>query len=173
MEGALCDLSREQWSDPRLLHMACEDGDTRAVRMLLDSKMVDANTRREDGLTPAHTAALHGQERVLALLCAAGADLRLREPFERANSLDCALAVGYPGTSCAYFLIANGLRTATVLPISKMFLFEELMVYEQRVLSCRLSVVALLMVKRAGSLWKWDKFLVREIACELWATRYE
>lgn len=47
------------------------------------------------------------------------------------------------------------------------------MVYEQRVLSCRLSVVALLMVKRAGSLWKWDKFLVREIAFELWATRYE
>ena len=49
----------------------------------------------------------------------------------------------------------------------------ELEAFERGVLRCRAAVVAMLRVKRAGRLLVWDKFLLKQMALDVWATRYD
>lgn len=69
-------------------------------------------------------------------------------------------------------LLANGVRLSTVCRSSAIHITSELVKFEQGVLRCRTAAVALMRVKKAGNLWRWDKFLLREMAIAVWATRY-
>ena len=69
-------------------------------------------------------------------------------------------------------LVANGVRLSTVRKGDRDLTTPELEAFERGVLRCRAAVVALLRVKRAGArLVRWDKYLLKQMAIDLWMTR--
>lgn len=111
---------------------------------------------------------------MLEVLCIAGANLQARSN-ENFTPIDVALINSFPiyNYETARVLIANGVRLNTVHEPYRRYITKELVAFERRVLQCRSAVVALLCVKRVGKLPCWDKFLLKEIAIAVWATRYE
>lgn len=173
-------LPRERWAErdedednETILHSACRGPNAKAVVALLQAK-VDVHSR--DGMwgcTPAHYAAMNAQPRVLEMLCAAGANLRAQTSARNAP-LDFALEdAEEEGDFTARALMANGVRLSTVRPAYRYCITAELEAFERSVLRCRTAVMAMLRVKKAGKLWRWDKFLLREMAYAVWASRYE
>lgn len=155
-----------------LLHLACH-GQVAAAVALIQSGRMDVNARDDKECTPAIYAAVFEQPRVLEVLCAAGADLRAadkhgRSLFDLIISNRSAAAV-----ETHHVLVANGLRLSTVCAEESRFISSELWAFERGVLRCRTAVVAMMRVKKAGELWRWDRFLLREMAYAVWATRYE
>ena len=57
------------------LHLAALCGKIGTVRALLADKRVDPNTKRNNGQSPLHTAAWHGNREIVEMFLAAGADL--------------------------------------------------------------------------------------------------
>lgn len=139
-----------------------------AVVGLLASGLVDVNARNTWGVTPAHYAAEAQPPRILKVLCAAGADLRARSN-SGLTPLDVALH--HMGYACVRVLVANGVRLHTVHGYLRRRITPELWAFERGVLRCRAAVVAMLRVKRKANLFVWDKFLLREMAYAIWATR--
>lgn len=170
-------LPRERWSEKdavgrTLLHYACIGSNVNAVVALLQSKLVDTSACNRWGLTPAHAAACGLHPRVLEALCAAGADLRVSNK-RGCTPIDQALAKGYKDNGMtARTLLANGVRLSTVRTSHRHLITPELRAFERGVLRCRTKVAALMRVRKAGKLMLWDKFLLKEIAIAVWATRY-
>ncbi len=169
----LATLPRERWAERdeygnTLLHLACCGPNVAAAVALLQSGLVDVNTRTKGGHAPAHVAALNNQPRVLEVLCSAGVDFRT--PNQNGSSaLD--LAVDYRSDDCALVLVANGVRLSTVHKGFRLYITPKLEAFERGVLRCRAAVVAMLRVKKAAQLYHVDKFLMRELAYAMWATR--
>lgn len=164
-------LPRARWTlrdraGSTLLHYAAIGRNSEASIALLNSGLIDVNSTNIQGSTPAHFAAgTHGAHSALELLCAAGANLRARTIYER-TPLDLArCSLGASENVCV--LIANGCR----LGHCTSFVADSTLAFERRVLRRRTAVVALLRVKKVGQLWRWDKFLLRELAFAVWATR--
>lgn len=183
MINLLSDLPRERWADRApywmftLLHIACRNGDAKSVCTLLHNPIVDVNARTKGGATPMHWAVqetgrrleFHQQRRILEMLCVAGAKLRVFN--HQGNSpLDYALS-NEKTEDLATVLVANGLRLSNVT--RPHLIKPKLEAFERGVLKCRATVVAMLRVKHVGRLWKWDKFLLREIAFAIWSTRHD
>lgn len=172
----LVKLPRERWAERdrfsrTLLHFACMCPDVAAAVALLTSGLVDVNARDKWGHTPAHYAASYKKSRVLEVLCAAGADLRARNENGHAP-IDRALwNAAKDGGETARVLVANGARLSTVCEGYRHYITPELVVFERGVLRCRAAVVAMLRVKKAANLYHVDKFLMRELAFAMWATR--
>ena len=174
----LAKLPRERWAERSrdgrtLLHCACMGPNVPATVALLQSK-VDVNSR--DVMwkwTPAHFAARWMEPRALELLCAAGADLRAQTVVGNAPLDLVFLNAARHGDSTARVLVANGVRLSTVRGNYRGYITRQLEAFERGVLRCRAVVVAMLRVKKAGKLWQWDKFLLREMAYAVWATRYD
>lgn len=109
---------------------------------------------------------------MVKIMCVAGADLRATNKH---GYIPLDWAIG--GTEkrekylCARLLIAAGSRLANVHKKKRSKITPELAEFERHVLRCRSAAVALLRVKRAGNLWRWDRFLLREIALAVWAAR--
>lgn len=167
-------IPQSHWSDldsreRTLLHYACFKGDERATAMLLASGLVDVNQRGCDRFGDKHTAAWMAVERrhhrVLELLCAAGADVRIGDPFGYALITERA--------DCQRVLVANGVRLGLVPLNYRYSITPELKALERGVLRCRSAVATMMRVKKEAKLVRWDKFLLREIAFAVWATRYE
>lgn len=183
MMNLLSDVPRERWSDAAryskctLLHIACHNGAAKSVCTLLHNPIVDVNARTRGGGTPMHWAVkemgrplqFHQQRRIIEMLCVAGAELRVFN-HQGDSPLDCALT-SEKTEDLATVLVANGLRLSNVMRTNR--IKPKLEAFERGVLKCRATVVAMLRVKHVGQLWKWDKFLLREIAFAVWATRYE
>ena len=173
----LAKLPRERWAERdeagfTLLHLACCGPNLAAVVALLQSGLVDVNARKRGGHMPAHFAAWRMQPRVLEVLCAAGADLRARDDRGLAP-INYALMKAYKdGSETVCVLVANGVRLSTVRDI-RLHRLPKLEAFEHGVLRCRAAVVAMLRVKRAGKLVRWDKFLLMEIAVAVWSSRYD
>ena len=173
----LVKLSPERWAErckdgTTILHYACMGPNMAAAAMLLQSGLV-VDTRDLSGWTSAHWAATYTQPRVLEVLCAAGADLRVRT---RDGNAPINYALGNAnadGGETVRVLVANGVRLSTVRESCRKYITPKLVEFEHGVLRCRAAVVALLRVKKAGSLWRWDKFLLKEVAYAVWATRYD
>lgn len=153
-----------------LLHFAAMFADEAAIVALIQSGQ-DVNARNRWHYTPAHYAAENEPPRALEVLCAAGADLRARTHID-ASPLDTALGTARYDDQCARVLVANGARLSTANERQRRYITPELMAFERGVLRCRAAVVAMLSVKRKANLYWWDKFLLREIAYALWATRH-
>ena len=174
----LVDLPRTRWAERdkygfTLLHLACRGPNVAAVVALVQSGLVDVDARSQGKNTPAHWASSWVQPRVLEVLCAAGADLRATNRIGRAP-IDLALTEAKAdGGETARVLVANGARLSAVPDDRRDFITPELEAFERGVLHCRAAVVAMLRVKRAGQLVRWDKFLLLELAVCTWATRYD
>ena len=181
VEGRLLDLllkmPRARWAERddqgyALLHYACRGPNAAAVVAMIQSGLADVNVRDQWGRTSAHLAASWGQSCVLEVLCAAGADLEARDSITGSFPIDHALFNFYKhGSESPRVLVANGLRLRTVRDESRHLITPELEAFERGVLRCRSAAAALLSVKRVGNLWRWDKFLLRELAYAMWATR--
>lgn len=158
-----------------LLHYACRGPNVALVVQLLCTGL-DVNALGFHDWTPAHVATWNGQARVLAMLCAAGAHLtgpRTRE----GSALDMALAHARRGLrgadACARVLVANGVRLSSARRPE--LVSAALHALERGVLRCRAVAVALLGIKRRRrpDLRHVDKFLMRELALDIWRTRAE
>lgn len=164
---------RDEVSGASLLHFACSGPNMAATVALVQSGLVDVNARDKRGLTPAHMAALYSQPRALEVLCAAGADLRA-QTLAGETPIDFATGNISKGKAKAMrVLVANGVRLSTMCAEESKFISSKLWEFERRVLRCRTVAVAMLRVKKSGKLWRWDKFLLREVACCIWSTRYD
>lgn len=175
----LVNIPREDWDDKSdggntLLHLACMNANVATAVVLLKSGLVDVNVRNACGITPINWAFTWKRYNILEVLCAAGADLRTRD-FRRDALIDHVImdADMDDDGKTARFLVANGVRLSTVREDHRHFITPELMAFESGVLRCRLAVVAMLRVKQTGKLWRWDKFLLKEIAFAVWSTRYD
>ena len=169
----LVKLPWERWAERdeyglTLLHYACVGPNVAAVKALLQSGLVDVSARTGWGRSPAHVAASDGQPRVLEVLCAAGADLQARNMFGESPA-DHALMQEHSET--VRVLVANGVRLSTVRKDRREYITPELEAFERGVLRCREAVVAMLRVKKTAQLYHVDKFLMRELAYAMWATR--
>ena len=172
----LAKLPLERWAERdengfTLLHHAALGGNVTAAVALVQSGLVDVDGRNRDGYTPAHCAAWM-QPRVMEALCAAGANLRARNR-SGFSPIDHALLFGHSYDFVTVgMLMANGTRLSTVHEHFRRYITPKLVAFERGILRCRSAVAAMLRVKRAGQLWRWDKFLLREVALAIWARRY-
>ena len=174
----LAKLPRERWTEQdghgyTILHFACRGPNVAAVVSLVQSGLVDVNVPDRWGWTPTRLAASWMQARVLEVLCAAGADIRACSADDISPIDDALGNASHDSGACVRVLVANGVRLRTAYKAWRRHITPELVAFEHCVLRCRAAVVAMLRVKRAGELWRWDKFLLRELAIAIWATRYE
>ena len=175
----LAKLPRERWAErgqgvqaSSLLHCACLGPNLAATVALLQHKVEVNSCDKLWQWTPAHCAAAWSQPRVLEVLCATGADLRAQSSAGN-TPLDFALeSAELDSDYAARVLMANGARLSIVRRAYRSYITPELKAFERGVLRCRGAAVAMLRVKKAGKLWQWDKFLLREMAYAVWATRY-
>lgn len=174
----LMKLPRERWVERddigyTFLHYACCGPNLEAAVALVQSGLVDVNARNPTGITPAYDTIFYKQPRALEVMCAMGADLRARSNDNDAP-IDCAVMYAHTDDGApVHVLVANGVRLNTVRRERFRFITPKLVAFERGVLRCRTAVAAMLRVKWAGQLWRWDKFLLRELAYALWATRYD
>jgi len=61
------------------LHAAVETGELKVVKYLVEEVKVDVNAKNLVGYTPLHAAAMHGFDKIIALLCANGANPNLQD----------------------------------------------------------------------------------------------
>ena len=152
-----------------LLHYACMKHYKLSVVTLLKSKRINVNVGSNNGFTPIHLALMDGNIEILELLCASNADIingtkYLKSPLEYALCRNDEISI--------WILLANGARLSKVRPHYISDISPAIRNFEQGVLRCRQAVISILRVKRAGNLWQWDKYLLREIAFAIWATRH-
>lgn len=173
----LLQLPRQLWSerdfmDRNFFGYARCGSNEEAIVALIASKAIDLNAYAQGKNAPLHLAAACNLPRAIELLCAAGANVHVRDGGGR-TPLDRALAeTSWYGDTNVRVLLANGVRLSTVAVVSRCGITPELVAFERGVLRCRSAAVALMRVRRAGKLVRWDKFLLREMAIAVWATRY-
>ncbi len=182
-EGRLMELlptlPRARWTERDeygriLLHYAVWGANEAALVTLIQSGL-GVNVCDRWQAAPVHYAAARTQLRALEVLCAArGVDLRERN-INGDSPLDFVLkeAAILANDACVRVLVANGVRLRTASKHHRHEITRALVEFERGVLHRRAAVAAMLRVKRAGGqlLVRWDKFLLKQIALELWATR--
>lgn len=174
----LLEVPPERWAERSryglsFLHCACRGPNEAAVALLLRRRPSDANVCDAWNWTPAHFAASWLQPRLLEMLCVAGANM-LACNDGGYRIIDCTFwSVEKKTGETMRVLMANGVRLNTMREESRKYITPDLEEFERGVLCCRVAVVALLRVKRAGKLVRWDKFLLRELSIAVWATRYD
>lgn len=170
-------IPRELWSmhdndGLTLLHYACRGPNNMAVVILCKSNVVNVHAVSVYQTTPAHDAANYAQSDIMELLCAMRSNIN-HANIARRRPIDFSLQSGYKDQhKTTRVLIANGVRLKKVHPEVRRYVNVELLKFEQGVISCRKAVLAMLRIKKAGKLWRWDKYLLREIGFAIWATRY-
>lgn len=172
----LVKLPRERWAErdkdgDTLLHLACLGPNVAAAVALVQSELLDVNARNKWGSTPAHYAASYTLRQVLEVLCAAGANLRAQNHVGLSPIVHALWNAHTDGSGTVRVLVANGVRLSTVRKDRREYITPELEAFERGVLRCRAVVVAMLRVKKAANLYHVDKFLMRELAYAMWATR--
>lgn len=162
------DVDSARWS---LLHHAGL-GDNAAAIAQLRAHGLSVNAVDDELWTAAHVAAAAVQPRTLEVLCAAGANLLLRDRADQAP-LDVALGALPETFPCVRVLLANGVRLRTVSEGCRYLVTPEVVALEHAVVRCRAAVVVLLALKRrrADAMHDMDRWVVREIALACWATR--
>lgn len=151
-----------------LLHYACHRGEFDAVKKLVSCGFIDINkpTNADSHQTPLYKAVSTERIQIVKFLISKGANMKIGNLLSLAFEIYNSERTQASGEAMVRLLIANGLRM-------KIENYEpQFSRYQNYVISCRSSVVALLRVKDAGNLWKWDRFLLKEIAIQVWAMRY-
>ena len=173
----------EHWT---LLHYACMGKNGDAVTALLEHGLDKEARSLRKKETPIITAVRFHSPPALQLLISAAADvnvvnykgegvwdvllsafrseLKFRESFFVDDVDDF--------TACARVLLCTGIKPTS----NQKGIYgypAEIAAIERGIDHCRMATVAFLRVKRAGGLWRWDKFLLAHIARHVWATRSE
>lgn len=163
--GRLLEFRSELLCERELLCRAVRWNDRRAV--------CELTRRGVTTLRAVNFAIYYDQPSLLAILLTLAPPLA--GPFRNSNSL-LERAMGSPGRlECVRLLIANGARLEKGRPIH-FALHREAEAYEQRVRACRRAVAGLWTLKKrlAGEQWRYlDRYMFREIALAVWATRTE
>lgn len=170
----LAKIPQERWGDvdvsgSTLLHYASFGQNLKAAKVLIKSKMIDINARKSGGFTPVISASFHLSLDLLQILFISGANVTASDNI-RLTPLHHCLRGGTiaDDQSCSRFLLANGVRSN-----NSPWMNPKLHAFEQGVLACRTATIAMLRVKRLAKLWNWDRFLLKELAFAIWATRYD
>lgn len=146
-----------------LLHYAAQ-GDNVAAACVLIQHGVDASPLNRALFTAAHWACYFKESRVLEALCAAPGAL-----VHHKLLLDVALFKQHDRGVA--LLLANGVRLRTVSSVRTLCVVPWMVALERGVLRCRSVVMVLLGLKRRRVMLEMDRFLLREICVQLWATR--
>ena len=169
-------LNRDEYGNT-LLHYAVECDSIEVVKVLSSHGLI--NTCNKHLRTPTHIAATFTNLQSLETLCAMGADLRVKDGYGD-TPIDDAIRIStfcFNRTCCIHLLLANGVRLKT----SHERITPEMILFERGVLQCRAAVIAMIRVKKASKkakilstdMGRWDRFLLREMAIKIWATRYD
>lgn len=162
-------ITPEQRSKPdkgsgnTFLHEAAARGEEKAIRFLLASGACDIRAKNKEGQTPMYFASTMES---MKLLCAAGGNPYSETLHGETSAIDRVLY--QIGT--ARKLLRMGVRLTRVncdwwrIPLA-------LREYESALLRCRSAAVALIRVKDKTHLWRWDRFLLKEIALQVWLMR--
>lgn len=149
-------IPREEWAaDPNLLIYAALGPNLDAIQALISAVPPGHHNLRG----PMEAAIAYDQPEVLEVFCALGG----LSHHIIANDRPLIHIALRKSLRCSHVLIANGTRVYD----------EELTVFffQKGVLGCRRAVCALLCAKDACRLWRWDRFLLAEIALAVWSTR--
>lgn len=151
------------------LHFVAWRGDAAAIASLVQQG-ADVSAANAFRITPAHFAAISGQVCALEMLLSVGSEASLHD-FDGQSVLDFALI--HDRTACVRVLLRHGVRLETVSDSVARKIQPWMWALQQGRANCVAAVVALLGVKRRRSpaLRRWDRFLVREVAFALFATR--
>lgn len=167
-------IPRSRWrevfqpSGTTLLHLAAQGDNVAAVVALL-AHGLEFDPR--ETCTPAHCAASFGQARVLEVLCSdASINLQKTDSMSQ-TALDVALT--HRSDQCVRVLVANGMRLQWVDPDLRHLITPKLEALERGVHRCRAVVIGLLALKRrrGDALHIVDRWVVREMAIAIWASR--
>lgn len=170
LEGVLKLLPRERW----LERMKCGCSrwarfgmyhykNARAMALLVSHGAVTEICTARDGPVRVKSTIFHkAQFEVLDAICAVAPHLHYTDS-DGSTPLQMAIVHGHVRRGT--ILIKHGARFDNIKASI------ELYAVQYGVLKCRSATVALLCVKRAGGLWRWDKFLLALIARQLWDTR--
>lgn len=172
LEGVLKLLPRERW----LEQMKCGCSrwarfgvyhykNARAMALLVSRGAAIEICVARDGPVRVKSTIFHKADfDVLDAICAVAPHLRYTDSD---GSTPLQMAIVHGNVTRGSILIKHGARFDNPkAPI-------ELHAIQYGVLKCRSATVALLCVKRAGRLWRWDKFLLALIARQLWDTRMD
>lgn len=171
----LAKRSPDEWHEAThegydVLRLALQfDGNENAACMLIN-KGFDVNTIPGEYHDPIILlVAYAGPVSYLRILCAANANLHVCNRF---GATALAIAISRRRREHVFVLIANGMRLRDVHSNYQNRIDSLTRRMEHNILRFRSRVVVLLRVKKAGNLWRWDKFLLKEIALAVWSTRY-
>lgn len=89
------------------------------------------------------------------------------------SPLDVAVTDFPASRETLWKLLANGAALCEVWPRASMSITAEMRQFARGINRARAAVRALLCVREAGQLWRWDKFVLREIGAAVWACRME
>lgn len=168
-------VPREQWAHLcvlgyPLLHLAASYDDVLAVVTLLRAGVpVDQRAAPFDR-TAAHVAAMYGCAKSLQVLLAAGTHVHAVTTSGHAL---LSIALYTREQESVRVLLLGGMRLAHVDPNYRAHVEPWMWAVETGRLHCRAMVVGLLGIKRrrVRVLTNLDKFIVREVALAIWATR--
>lgn len=159
-----------------LLYLACEFQDESAMRLLLRHG-VDSNVRDHRRWCNLHRAVVYNRHRVAQVLLAGGAGIHelARDEF---SPLSMALIAEPP--ACVALLLANGARLEQLRDEDRHdngapLVMPWMVAFQAGVLRCRAVAIALLGIKRrrGPALRGMDRFVVRLVALDIWATRMQ
>lgn len=178
-EGRLCDYLNKipitEWNKHHV-HAAClSEKNLHALRLLLCARV-------EIPWIATYEAARRGDFAMVELFCAAGADVCAEDVFGETPLQATFRSASGNFRLTARVLVVNGVRASTMprkwknyhggMRIHKSaWNLIDLIMLERHVDTVRRIVVALFCAKAACRLARWDKFLLKEIALQVWADR--
>lgn len=166
-------IPKSQWTEKNhsrrsFLHAAILYRDADAIKLLLSHSKEMIDDQDYLGETAVFIGCdLKVNTRCLQLMCAAGANLTLGDGFYK--PIDVALH----SPPIARFLISHGVRLASVSHMKTHHITKELRIFEYQILRCRSAVISLLKAKDVCKLWRWDRFLLKHVALQVWLSREE
>lgn len=178
-------LPKSKWnyqtqSRHNLIHFASVGDNAKAIVALFQIGVKVS----ENPFNPIFRAVTHIQPRVIQVLCVIAPHLmNIVDFIEKKTPLEVSLALlgqYFPRVKqerhdqCIQILLSNGVRLSSVRDeYAKNCITPKIRAFENGILNCRRATIALLRVKRAGNLLNWDKFLLAQLALDVWMTRCE
>lgn len=158
---------RDLWNhrdlyDWTLLDLACRAGDLPALVKLIQAGVdVDIEKNMLNAIKGRHVC-------IIEVLCSMGAKFNMTVELFHIFYLFDAEAF-----ECACMLVANGMRCKNIPPFHNHSIDPNIIKFEQGVLQCRSNVIVILGIKkyRVSNLKTVDRFLIREIALAVWASK--
>lgn len=169
----LLSIPQEQWNDrdretrSTFLHCACRRNDYIAARLLIKAG-VDVNATTIEEVTAMSCALRYGNVKLIKLIYANGGSFRMHEYV--GNPIDFPLC--RHDFDMVYFLISNGVRLRTNLTNNiPPWIMSSLRAHEKQFLAIRTAICSLFSLKKHLKDYRWDRFLLHEIAFEVWKSR--